>query len=239
MVQNKILMVPTPLGSLSFSSLNNPEFIGLLMNTKFWVAENARTFRRFISAFNKEVKIDSLMIFELTRDFSRKELEQFLKNSIRLGNIGVVSEAGIPGMADPGSDVALWAHTNGIAVQALSGPGSIYLALSGSGLNGQQFTFHGYPPMKEPDLKLFIQQCEKTSRQSGYTQIFIETPYRSDRMLDFLLKYLSDETLLCIACNLHEPEGFTKTKKTKNWKSEKQILGKSPCIFLIGHLKNG
>jgi 16S rRNA (cytidine1402-2'-O)-methyltransferase len=230
-------MVPTPLGSLSFSSLKSPEFTTTLGNTRFWVAENARTFRRFLSAFDKSIKIDNLLIFELSRDFSRKELEAFLTENIQKGDIGVVSEAGIPGMADPGSEIALWAHRNEISVLSITGPGSIYLALAGSGLNGQQFTFHGYAPMKEAELKDFIHQCEKNSRQPGYTQIFIETPYRSERMFDFLMKFLADETLLCIACNLHEQGGFTKTMPVKTWKKQHSALGKSPCIFLIGQHK--
>jgi len=237
MVDFHIYIVPTPLGSLSHSSLDNPEFVGILSNTRYWVAENARTFRRFISAFNKAIKIDSLLIFELTRDYSRNELQQFLKTNIKLGNIGVVSEAGIPGMADPGSDIAMWAHQNEVRVQTITGPGSIYLALAGSGLNGQQFTFHGYAPMTEPELKSFIQQCEKSARQTGYSQIFIETPYRSDRMLDFLIKYLSDDAMLSISCNLHEPDGFTQTGTVKFWKNKTEKPGKSPCIFIIGYNK--
>jgi 16S rRNA (cytidine1402-2'-O)-methyltransferase len=127
----------------------------------------------------------------------------------------------------------LWAHKNDIRVNPVSGPGSIYLALMASGFNGQAFTFHGYCPIKEEPLKKFISDCEKLAA-SGYTQIFIETPYRSDRILAQLLRELREETLLCIACGMHTENGFVATKSIAKWKREIPSLGKQPTVFLIG-----
>lgn len=229
-----IYMVPMPIGPDSSDSLLHPAFTGCITGIQHWVAENARTFRRVVSALQLGVKIDELQIFELSRDFSMKDLESFLQKALSSGPVGVVSEAGIPGMADPGAVVAWWAHQRSIPVIPVSGPGSISLALAASGLNGQQFTFHGYAPVKEPELKPFLEQADRQVRQTGYTQIFIEAPYRSDRMLSALLKSVAAEHKLCIACHLHSPEGWVTTRRVSEWKKTPVTLGKNPCIFLIG-----
>jgi 16S rRNA (cytidine1402-2'-O)-methyltransferase len=229
-----LVMMPMPLGSLSSGCLNNEEFNAKITSVKYWVVENARTFRRFVSSLQLSINIDSLQIFELHRDFDRKALELFLKVNIYKGDIGVASEAGVPGMADPGAEISAWAHKNEVRVLSISGPSSLILALSASGLNGQQFTFHGYAPVKDDELRSFLVKIGKDCEKTGYTQALIEAPYRSDRLLAALLSVLPQSLKICVACNLHEPEGFTRTRTVAEWKENKPLIGKNPCIFLVG-----
>lgn len=229
-----IYMVPMPLGSLSAGAMLHGEYISCISGIRCWIAENARTFRRFISSLDRQISIDGLEIFELHRDYSRKELEQFLASRTDQGPVGVVSEAGVPGMADPGAVVAAWAHRRGVPVIPVSGPSSLILALTASGLNGQQFTFHGYPPVKDAELKTFLQNMDARIRKSGYTEILIEAPYRSDRLLSALTRNLSPQIRLCVACALHEPNGWIRTLSVADWSKALPEIGRQPCIFLAG-----
>lgn len=227
-------MMPMPLGSLSKEAMNTHEFNAHITSVKYWVVENARTFRRFISSLQLGINIDTLRIFELHRDFDRIALHTFLREKIHKGDIAVASEAGVPGMADPGAEIAAWAHQNEVTVTSVCGPSSLLLALSASGLNGQQFTFHGYAPVKEDELRSFLGKMGKDCEKTGYSQALIEAPYRSDRMLSAMLGILSPSLKICIACNLHEPEGFIRTQTVAQWNENKPVLGKNPCIFLVG-----
>jgi 16S rRNA (cytidine1402-2'-O)-methyltransferase len=227
-------MLPTPIGPKSLDEMKSDLFIHRMRITKKWVAENARTTRRFLSSLQLGIPIQELDIFELHDGYSIQELHEFLKLNIQNFDIGVTSEAGLPGMADPGSEVARWAHRNDISVEVFSGPGSVYMALCGSGLNGQQFTFHGYSPVKDEALKLFIQQISAEASKSGYTQIFIETPYRSDRLMAALLKWMPENLSLGISSGLHSETSFIKTKTAAEWNKAIPALGKQPTVFLVG-----
>jgi len=229
-----LVMMPMPLGSLSASSMNHSDFMTQIAGIQCWVVENARTFRRFISSLQLGINIEALQIFELHRDFDRNALAVFLNGKINKGDIGVASEAGVPGMADPGAEIAAWAHENEVRVISICGPSSIILALSSSGLNGQHFTFHGYAPVKDDELRSFLGKIGKDCEKTGYTQALIEAPYRSDRLLSTLLSVLPPSLKICMACNLHEPDGFTKTMTVNRWRENKPVLGKNPCIFLVG-----
>lgn len=233
-LEKAVYMVPMPLGNLSAASMLHSDFTACITGIRCWIAENARTFRRFVSSLNMNISIDRLEIFELHRDYSRRELERFLENCISAGPVGVVSEAGVPGMADPGAVVAAWAHRKEIRVMAVTGPSSLLLALTASGLNGQQFTFHGYPPVKDDELRSFIQHMEARIKKTGYTEILIETPYRSDRLLAALVRHLSPQTKLCVACALHEPDGWVRTLSASEWSKAMPQIGKQPCVFLAG-----
>jgi 16S rRNA (cytidine1402-2'-O)-methyltransferase len=229
-----LVMMPMPLGSMSADSMFHREFESHITEIHCWVVENARTFRRFVSSLKLSIDIEKLNIFELYRDYDKISLIQFLNNNIRNGSIGVASEAGVPGMADPGAEIASWAHGQDVPVISVTGPSSLLLALSGSGLNGQQFCFHGYAPVKEEELRTFVGKLGKDCEKTGYTQALIEAPYRSDRLLTHLLGILNDSLKICIACNLHETDGFIKTQTVAAWKASKVTLGKKPCIFLVG-----
>ncbi|MFN4914382.1 MAG: SAM-dependent methyltransferase [Sphingomonadales bacterium] len=229
-----LVMMPMPLGSLSQEAMNSHEFNTRITSIKYWVVENARTFRRFVSSLQLGINIDALDIFELHRDFDRNALTVFLNGKIHKGDIGLASEAGVPGMADPGAEIAAWAHRNEVKVTSICGPSSFILALSASGLNGQQFTFHGYAPVKDEELRSFLGKMGKDCEKTGYTQALIEAPYRSDRLIAAMLSVLSPSLKICIACSLHEPEGFIRTRTVAEWQENKPALGKNPCIFLVG-----
>lgn len=232
--EHRIIMFPIPIGELSINELRNPFYLDKLMNTRIWVVENVRTMRRYIASLKAGIDIENLVFFEMNRDATQGALDHFLTTHIKTDNIGVASEAGLPGMADPGAAVALWAHLHHVICEPLVGPGSLVLAQMASGLNGQQFTFHGYAPIKDPEMKSFIADCGKTAAKTGYTQIFIETPYRSDRFLQSILQNCPDSLYLCIAFSLHNADAWIKTQTIANWKKSPPQLGKSPCVFLLG-----
>ncbi|MBL7812723.1 MAG: SAM-dependent methyltransferase [Bacteroidetes bacterium] len=211
--------------------MQHPVFTACVTQIRIWVAENARTLRRFLSALQAGISIPELEIFELERNYNRKDLENFLTEKTRLGPVGMVSEAGIPGMADPGSEVAAWGHAHNCRVIPVTGPSSVFLALSASGLNGQDFHFHGYPPIDEKEMKA---RLTRISAKSPTTHIYIETPYRSDRFLQMLLHALPAHTKLCIAAELHASDGFIRTQTVAAWKLSGTVIGKRPAVFLLG-----
>jgi 16S rRNA (cytidine1402-2'-O)-methyltransferase len=234
MTKGKILLIPLPIGEKSAEQFITPFYLEIVKSTKFWVVENLRTTRRFLSSLQLGLEIDGLTFFELHRDFSVSDLHLFLKKHITLGDIGITSEAGLPGMADPGAVAVSWAHSNGVEVAPITGPGSVYLSLCASGFNGQQFVFHGYCPIKDDELDLFFKRIVRHQKETGYTQIFIETPYRNDRLLSYMIKSLPADLKVCIACNLQTPLQWIKTKSIADWKTAEIAIGKSPCVFLIG-----
>ena len=206
--------------------------IEILHQLKHFLVERARTSRRYIKLTNPPYAISDLTILEFTDEgHELNEVIQLLKSG---NSIGVISESGMPGIADPGSKIVLLAHKHNLQVRALVGPSSIFLALSSSGLNGQNFCFNGYLPIKENELIKSINQIEQRAYKNKETQIFIETPYRNNRLFSNLLKNLKDQTLLCIALDLTSSNEFVKTMSIANWKKESWKFEKAPAIFLIG-----
>lgn len=162
-----------------------------------------------------------------------EELNSFLDPIYEGYNIGLISDAGCPGVADPGSDIIKIAHQSNIKVVPLVGPSSILLAIMSSGLNGQNFAFNGYLPIDRADKKNKIKELEKTSQQKNQSQIFIETPYRNNKMLEDLTKTLSGDTKLCIACDITLSTEYIKTLSVNEWKKNKINIDKKPAIFII------
>ncbi len=162
-----------------------------------------------------------------------EELNSFLDPIHKGYNIGLISDAGCPGVADPGSDIIKIAHQSNIKVVPLVGPSSILLAIMSSGLNGQNFAFNGYLPIERTDKKNKIKELEKTSHQKNQSQIFIETPYRNNKMLEDLIKTLSGDTNLCIACDLTLNTEYIKTLSINEWKKNRINIDKKPAIFII------
>jgi len=200
---------------------------------KHFLVERARTSRRYIKLTDPPYSISDLNILE----FSEEGLElQEVINWLKAGlDVGVISESGMPGIADPGSNITILAHQNNLKVCSLVGPSSIFLALSSSGLNGQNFCFHGYLPIKENELKKKVNLIEQRVYKNKETQIFIETPYRNNRLFNSLLKNLKDQTLLCVAVDLTSNTEFVKTMSIASWKKKPIItIEKVPAIFLIG-----
>lgn len=205
-----------------------------ISTTSYFLVENERTARRFISALNTGQNVRDLNFFRLDKRTKYRDLTEIFTKIPSNENVGVISEAGCPGIADPGALAVSWAHQKNIEVIALPGPSSIFLALMSSGFSGQQFAFHGYIPLKNPQRNNFLQKISEMVSKKGETQIFMETPYRNEQLFNDLIKELNPETLLCIASNLTAPDQFVKTQTVKLWKNKKPAIQKIPTIFLIG-----
>ena len=228
----KLFLIPSFLGE------NNPAIIpdqvkeAVLALDEF-IVEDARTARRYLRAIGYKKDFDSeVIIRELDKHASAQSCAVLLQNLYEGKDCGLLSEAGNPCIADPGNELVAFAHENGFEVVPLVGPSSILLALISSGFNGQQFSFQGYLPIKEPDRSRKIKQLESFSQNA--TQIFMETPFRNQKLLEEVLRACNDNTLLCIACDLTLPSQFIQTKKVAAWKKEKIDINKRYCIFLIG-----
>ena len=229
-----LYLVPNVLSEGDWQNVLPVQIHGILSNTKYFIVENVRTARRFLKQVNREINIDELTFFELNKFTKPEELQGFLKPIVEGHDVAIISEAGCPGVADPGADVVKIAHRQSFKVVPLVGPSSILLALMASGLNGQNFAFNGYLPVKPGDRVQVIQHFEKRAKTEKQTQIFIETPYRNNQLAADFLKYCSPTTLLCIAADITGPAEFISTKNIQHWKGNLPDLNKIPAIFLIG-----
>ena len=193
--------------------------------------ENERTTRRYLKTLAKEIVIDNYEWFTMTVD---DETAQAFRKKITEGKtIGIISEAGCPGIADPGQQLAAIAQEMNVVVKPLVGPNSILLALMASGMNGQQFKFNGYLPIKDPERNKAIKELEAESAKKNCTQIFIETPYRNNQLIGALLNSCQQTTKICIAVDLTSNEEFIETKTVVDWKKNKPDIHKRPAIFLL------
>lgn len=229
-----LYLVPTTLGSDNVKKIMPEQVFDVLNVTRYYIVENVRTTRRYISKMKIEQKIDDLDFSVLNKHTKAEELASFLAPALRGEDIGLISEAGVPGVADPGADVVALAHKLGIRVIPLIGPSSILLSLMASGLNGQHFAFLGYIPAANPERSKKIKLMEQHSESKNQTQIFIETPFRNMPLFEDVLKNCSDSTMFCVACGITTEQEFIKTMKISEWKKFKMIdLNKIPTIFLI------
>jgi len=206
----------------------------IVSNLRFFIVEDVRNARRFLKKIDPSINIDELAFFELNKFTTEQQKVEYLKPLTEGSDIGLLSEAGCPGVADPGADMVKLAHQRNYRVIPLVGPSSILLALMASGLNGQQFAFHGYLPVKQPERISKIQQLEKQAYSLKQTQIFIETPYRNNPLIHDLLKSCQPSTLLCIAADLTSENEFIQTRSISLWKKQVPDLDKRPAIFLLG-----
>lgn len=193
--------------------------------------ENERTARRYLKTLAKEIVIDNYEWFTMAVDDATAKA--FRKKITEGKAIGIISEAGCPGIADPGQHLVAIAHTMNVEVKPLVGPNSIILALMASGMNGQQFKFNGYLPIKDPDRHKAIKELESESSKKNCTQIFIETPYRNSQLVDALLNICHSSTRICIATDLTGKNEYIKTSSVAEWKMGKPDLHKRPTIFLL------
>ena len=194
--------------------------------------ENARTARRFLRSLHAALVLENIKISEIDKH-AGPDL-QLLRSWLHKGiDVGIMSEAGCPGIADPGADLVAAAQAIGATVVPLTGPNSLILALMASGLNGQSFCFQGYLPVKEPLRGKKIKDLEALSAKEKQTQLFIETPYRNDQLLTDLLKHCASHTRICIAMNISGPDAFIQTKPVAEWRKNKPVLGKAPAVFLM------
>jgi 16S rRNA (cytidine1402-2'-O)-methyltransferase len=199
--------------------------------TVFFV-ENERTVRRYFKKLDPQIVIDNYEWYTIGKAEAGIK-QQFAKKLEEGGTIGIVSEAGCPGIADPGQLLVELAQKQGAMVKPLAGPSSILLALMASGMNGQQFTFNGYLPIKEMERKKKLQQMEDVSAKQNITQIFIETPYRNNQLLETILKTCKPKTRICIAANITASSELIETKTVAEWKNKKPDLHKQPAIFCL------
>ncbi len=232
----KLYLIPTTLGDTSIERVLPPDLTQLISSIQVFIVENIRTARRFLKKVNQAIVIDDLIFFELNEHTDRKEISRFLE-PIQSGlDIGIISEAGCPAVADPGADVVKLAHTKDIQIVPLVGPSSILLALMASGMSGQNFAFNGYLPVKNPDKAQQIKFLERRMQTEGQTQIFIEAPYRNMHLFDDLVKNCELQTMLCIAADITLDTEFIQAKPVSYWKTHRPDIQKRPAIFMIGRI---
>lgn len=233
MNRGKLFLIPTVIAEGTQQAVIPSSVLDALKQTDHFLAEDVRTARRYLSSLKIYDSIEPLQFGVLNKDTREQDLPELFA-PIRLGkNIGVLSESGCPGIADPGALAARYAHHHGIPVVPLTGPSSILLALMASGLTGQNFAFHGYLPIDARESTDLIRVFEKESRSKNQTQIFIETPYRNNAIASHLLKALHEDTLLCIAIDITGKDESIITKAVKAWRKDKPELPKSPAVFLF------
>lgn len=199
----------------------------------YYIVEHSKSARKFIKSMAPEKKQADLVVFELNKHTSSDEYKDMIQPLLEGKNVGIISEAGCPGIADPGAVIVKLAHQKNIKVIPLVGPSSILLALMASGMNGQSFAFNGYLPIDKNDKKLALKQLEKISFEKNQSQLFMETPYRNNKFLEDILNTLQPNTRLCIACDITLETEYIKTLTIQQWKKEKVDLHNRPCIFVI------
>ncbi|HWZ22129.1 MAG TPA: SAM-dependent methyltransferase [Cytophagaceae bacterium] len=229
----KLYLIPTVLSENTADKVLSPQIKEVVSNIDYFFVEELRTARRFISALKIGKPIESLKFFELNKDTTADAFQKDIESLPKGVDIGVISEAGCPGIADPGAMAVAYAHKTNMDVLPLVGPSSILLALMGSGFNGQSFCFHGYLPIDKAEKIKVIKSLEKESKTRNQTQIFMETPYRNMKMLEEILPVLNAETRFCIASGLTSESQYIKTKKVKDWPKFLPDIHKRPTIFLL------
>ncbi|GAA4401830.1 SAM-dependent methyltransferase [Nibrella viscosa] len=229
-----LYLIPTVLADGTAEQVLPPQVREVIARTDVFFAENIRTARRFISSLKVGKVIDELTFYELTKDTPEAETRQQLQDLLKQNrDAGVMSEAGCPGVADPGAVAVGIAHKLGMTVVPLVGPSSILLALMASGMSGQSFVFHGYLPIDRQDRGRTLRHLEKEARQRQQTQIFIETPYRNNQLLSDILNTCQPDSRLCIACNLTAHDALVRTLTVREWKTSPPDLHKKPTVFLL------
>ncbi len=228
-----IYLIPSVISPDTANQVLSKQVFEVVKNTTVFLAETVRESRRFISSLKLSIDISTLEFEKVDKNTADSETEKYLSPALNGKNIGILSDAGCPGVADPGAQVARIAHKLGLQVVPLVGPSSLLLALMASGMNGQSFAFNGYLPIDAKEAGQKIKQFEKISRSQNQTQLFIETPYRSDRTFDILLKNLHPNSLLCVAKDITGSKEYIKTHSTNQWKNQNLRIGKEPTVFLF------
>ena len=225
-----VYLIPSLLHEEGLRSI--PFYItSIVKQCQVFFVENERTARRYLKTLAKEIVIDDYEWFTMAVD---DDTAKSFRKKINEGKIiGIISEAGCPGIADPGQQLAEIAHEMNVEVKPLVGPNSILLALMASGMNGQQFKFNGYLPIQNPERNKAIKDLESESSKKNCTQIFIETPYRNNQLMDALLNTCQPSTKICLAADLTSDKEFIKTKTVNDWKKDKPDIHKRPAIFLL------
>lgn len=233
MEQGRLILIPTLLGDSPVDEVMPANLGTVIGKISHFVVEDLRTARRFLKKVDREIDIDSLHFYTLNEHSHQEELPELLQPLLDGHDLGLMSEAGTPCVADPGSTLVSLAHQNNIRVIPLSGPSSITLALMASGFNGQNFAFHGYLPIDRKACTTAIKNLEKDAFRNNQTQIFIEAPYRNMKVFDNIIESCHPETRLCIAANLTTSEEMISTRAVAQWKKNPPAIHKQPAVFLI------
>jgi 16S rRNA (cytidine1402-2'-O)-methyltransferase len=237
-MQGNLYLIPTVLGNCEPSDVLPSSVFRVVDRLKYYIAEDIRTARRFIKSTGSTVSIDDIKFFELNKHTAHEDLYGFLAAAKAGSDTGLLSEAGVPCVADPGSKIVAIAHNMGIRVIPLSGPSSIILALMASGLNGQSFVFHGYLPVSKDDRNIAVKKIERESAINKQAQIFMETPYRNIQVFDTLTEVCKPSTMICIACDITLGSEFILTRSVAWWKKNRPDINKRPAIFILQQLSN-
>ncbi len=233
MQKGTLYLIPVPLGENAPNEVLPENVFRLVDLLDIYIVENSKTARKFIKTIQPEKKQSTLRLMELNKHTEQHEIKEFINPLLEGKDMGLMSDAGCPGVADPGALIVKLAHEKGIKVVPLVGPSSILLSMMGSGMNGQSFAFNGYLPIDKNDKKNILKNLEKRSFEYKQSQIFIETPYRNNQLIEELINVLHPNTHLCIACDLTLPTEFIQTHPISYWKKNKPDLHKRPCIFVI------
>ncbi len=228
-----LYLIPNLLGETEKDNVLPKSLYSQISHIKHFIVEDIRNARRFLRKLSKDFNLDDMQFYELNNHSDRNNFDDYLSVAKNGLDIGLLSEAGLPCIADPGNLIVQLAHKNNIKVKPISGPSSIFMALMASGMNGQNFAFNGYLPIENSQRISKIKLLENRSAKEGQSQIFMDTPYRNDKLLSDLLSVLNSQTYLCLAVNITCDDEFIMTKKIAEWKNIKLSLNKKPCIFIL------
>ena len=232
-MQASLFLIPVTIGETEIDRVLPSYNREVILQLKYFIVENIRSARRFLKQTDNSINIDELSFFELNKHTSPDLISSFLNPIFDGYSVGIISEAGCPAIADPGSDVVAIAQRKNIPVMPLVGPSSILMSLMASGFNGQSFSFHGYLPMDSNERITKLKLLEQKIYTENQTQLFIETPYRNQKLLEDILKTCKPLTKLCIAADISCEGEYIKTKTIAEWKKQLPDVNKKPCIFLI------
>jgi len=230
-----LYLIPVPLAENAADSSFTPYLVSCINNIKEYIVENEKTARKFLKEAGLKTPQSELIIHDYSKHNRENNTADFFKGLQAGNDVGLMSEAGCPGIADPGAGIVEKAHRMGIKVVPLVGPSSILLALMASGFNGQSFVFHGYLPIDKVERTKKVKELELMTEKHKQTQIFIETPFRNNSLLEDILKTANAKTRLCIACDLTAATEFIQTKTIAEWQKKVPELHKRPTIFLLFH----
>lgn len=229
----KLYLIPTTLGDTEPLNVLPLTVKKIIEHVDFYVVENEKTARRDIKKISPSKKQANLTLFPLNKFTNASELPSYLEPCKKGIDVGLLSEAGCPGVADPGAEIVKLAHQNNIKVVPLVGPSSILMAMMSSGMNGQSFAFNGYLPIDKQDRKKEIKRLERLSFEHKQSQLFIETPYRNNKFLEDLCNTVNGNTSICVACDITLPTEYIKTMTANEWKKNNVDLHKRPTLFII------
>ncbi len=233
MPQGKLFLIPNVLAENTADAVITPQVKEVIAHTKVFLVENLRTARRYISSLKLGVNLEEVHMEILDKNTAPESINRLLQPLFKGADVGIISEAGCPGIADPGALAVAHAHTRGIQVVPLSGPSSMFLALMGSGFSGQSFAFHGYLPIDKKERNQALRKLEAESAKEQRAQIFMETPFRNNQLLEDALAALSPQTKLCIAKNLTAADELIQNKTIADWKENPIDLHKIPTVFIL------